>query len=156
MQHNWHCASRRRPTADRLTSATMIAIPLWAFRKWDNTPLGCPKMVILAFLPLVLKAQRGIAIMVAVSRSGGRAGSGACRFSLFPFFFAMAFPIDTKICTRTNLTVAARFLIFVFVPEINAIAQNRQKSRRWVNSRMRLCAYVRNLENFLLALFKLL
>ena len=55
-----------------------------------------------SFLPLVLKAQRGIAIMVAGGRSvvvGRRAD-----FPLSAFFFAMAFPIDAKIGTWTNLT----------------------------------------------------
>ena len=55
-----------------------------------------------SFLPLGLKAQRGITIMVAGGRSGGRA-----HFPLTPFFFAIAFPIDAKICTRTNLTAVS-------------------------------------------------
>ena len=42
--------------------------------------------------------------------SVGRSSVGrrsACRFPLTPFFFAMAFRIDAKICTRSNLSAVS-------------------------------------------------
>ena len=52
---------------------------------------GC-KISAFSFLPLGLKAQRVIAIMVAGGRAVGRAGGrAACRFSVVPVFLRDGF-----------------------------------------------------------------
>ena len=78
------------------------------------------------FLPLGLKAQRGIAIMVAVGRSVGRSVVGVQIFRMSAFFFAMAFPIDAKICTRTNLTAVS----VIVRPDFNIWLRSRDKCRK--------------------------